>query len=102
LDVRKPTEFLAQHVEGAQNFPLDYISGNMNRLNRAETYYLYCLGGYRSMITASILKSRGFHQVIDIQKGWNEIEASNTPITAHVCPTSMSQEMIDRAVAEVV
>lgn len=102
LDVRKPTEFLSQHVENAQNFPLDYINSNMNKLDPNKTYYLHCLGGYRSMITASILKSRGIHNLVDIQKGWRAIEAAGIPITEHVCPTTMSQEMIDQAIAEVV
>lgn len=101
LDVRKPTEFLTQHVEGATNFPLDYINRNMSRLDPQQLYYLHCLGGYRSMITASILKSRGYHQLIDIREGWRAIEQSDIPITGHVCPTTMSQETIDQAVEEV-
>ena len=102
LDVRKPTEFLSQHVESAQNFPLDYINSNMKRLSKDETYYMHCRSGYRSMIFASILKSRGFHKVVDIKKGWVAIEEAGIPITEHVCPTTMSQEMIDKAVAEVI
>lgn len=101
LDVRKPTEYLTQHVEGAKNFPLDYINSQMNRLDPKETYHIHCLGGYRSMITASILKSRGFHNLVDIQKGWRALEVSGVPITNHVCPTTMSQEMVDQAMAEV-
>ena len=99
LDVRRPTEFLAQHVEDATNFPLDYINHNMDRLDRNQTYYLYCLGGYRSMITASILKARGFHKLVDIEKGWRAIEASTIPKTDYVCPTILDQEVIDEAVA---
>ena len=99
LDVRKPTEFLTQHVVDATNFPLDYINHNMNKLSRGTTYYLHCLGGYRSVITASILKARGFHHLVDIQKGWRAIEASSIPKTDHVCPSTMSQELIDGAVA---
>lgn len=102
IDVRKPTEFLAQHVVGAVNFPLDYVNKNMDRLDRNTNYHLHCLGGYRSMIMASILKSRGFHQVVDIQKGWRAIEPSAVPTTDYVCPTSLTQEVIDQAVTEVV
>ena len=101
LDVRKPTEYLTQHVVGADNFPLDYINRNMDRLDRQQKYYLHCRSGYRSMVAASILKARGFHQLADVHQGWKAIEKSELPITAHVCPTTMSQEMIDQAVAEV-
>ena len=101
LDVRKPTEFLSQHVIGATNFPLDYINKNMDRLDRNETYYLHCLGGYRSMITASILQARGYRNLIDVKEGWKAIEESAVPKTEHVCPTKMAQEVIDEAVAAV-
>ena len=101
LDVRKPTEYITQHVVGAQNFPLDYINKNMARIQRNNTYYLHCLGGFRSMITASILKSRGFNNVIDIQGGWRTIEESSTPLTEYACPTTIPQEEIDKAIEAV-
>ena len=101
LDVRKPTEFLSQHIEGAKNFPLDYINQNMNRLDRKATYVLHCLGGYRSMISASILRARGFQHLIDIQKGWRAIEQSDIPKTNYLCPSNLSQEDIDQAVSAV-
>lgn len=101
LDVRKPSEYLSHHVLNASNFPLDYINKNMDRLDRNETYYLHCLGGYRSMITASILRSRGFKHLIDIQKGWRAIEESEIPKSEYVCPTTLPQEVIDEAVKSV-
>lgn len=102
IDVRKPTEYLSQHIVGATNFPLDYINTNMNRLDRSAKYYIHCLGGYRSLITASILQARGYRNLVDIQNGWHAIEESEVPKTDHVCPTTMSQEVIDAAVAAVV
>jgi len=102
LDVRKPTEYISQHVVGAENFPLDYVNKNMARLNGDETYYLHCKGGYRSMITSSILKSRGFDNLIDIQGGWNAIEENeNVPKTDYVCPTTISQDELDAAIEAV-
>ena len=101
LDVRKPTEFLAQHVEGARNFPLDYINTNMNRINKKDTYFLHCKGGYRSMITASILKARGFENIIDVKGGWDVIEESDVQKTDYVCPTTIEQEVLDEAIAAV-
>ncbi|MDX1684584.1 MAG: MBL fold metallo-hydrolase [Saprospiraceae bacterium] len=102
LDVRKPTEYLSQHIKGAINFPLDYINSNMDRLEKDKKYFLHCLGGYRSMITASILKSRGYHDLVDIKEGWEAIEPSDIEKTEYVCPTTMDQEAIDKAVEAVV
>lgn len=102
LDVRKPTEYLSQHIIGATNFPLDYINTNMSKLDPHQTYYLQCLGGYRSMIMASILKARGFQNIVDITGGWRAVEVANIPKTEYACPTSIPQEVIDQAVAEVI
>lgn len=102
LDVRKPTEFLSQHVIGATNFPLDYINRNFNRLSHNETYYLHCQGGYRSMITVSILKSRGYHNIVDVRQGWKAIEQTTVPKTEYICPTTLEQEVLDEAVTAVV
>jgi hydroxyacylglutathione hydrolase len=101
FDVRKPTEFLSHHIEGAQNFPLDYINKNMSQLNRTQTYYLHCLGGYRSMITASILKARGFNNIVDVTNGWHDIENADITLSDYVCPSTMEQEVIDAAIEAV-
>ncbi|RMG86680.1 MAG: MBL fold metallo-hydrolase [Bacteroidetes bacterium] len=101
LDVRRPTEFLAQHLIGAINFPLDYINQNMHKLNRYDTYYLHCAGGYRSMIAASILRARGFENLVDIAGGWKAIEQTDAPKTDYVCPTTIPQEQVDEVIAAV-
>ncbi len=89
LDVRKRSEFQAEHVDAAQNFALDYISENMNELDQDTQYHIHCAGGYRSMIAASILKSRGFHNVIDIAGGFKAIAETDIPKTDYVCPTTL-------------
>jgi rhodanese-related sulfurtransferase len=102
LDARKPTEFLAHHIEGATNFPLDYINKNMRMLSKDSTYYIHCAGGYRSMIMASILQARGIRNIIDVQKGFKGIEENaQIPLTDYKCPTSMTQEELDELVASV-
>ena len=83
LDVRKESEYNAQHIKGAQNFPLDFINKNMSEIDRDTKYYLHCAGGYRSMITASILKSRGFEQVVNIQGGFKELVETDLPLTEY-------------------
>jgi glyoxylase-like metal-dependent hydrolase (beta-lactamase superfamily II)/rhodanese-related sulfurtransferase len=102
LDVRKPSEFLSHHMVDAQNFPLDYINSNMDRVTRDKRYFMHCRSGYRSMVAASILKARGFDKVVDIAGGWQDMEKSSIPKTEYVCPTTLSQEVIDNAVKEVV
>ncbi len=78
LDVRKESEYYTEHVLGAQNFPLDFINQNMNEVDREKSYYLHCQGGYRSVIAASILRSRGFENLINIKGGYEAL--TETPV----------------------
>ncbi len=89
LDVRKASEYEAQHLDGAINFPLDFINRNMNRLSPRKTYYLHCQGGYRSMITASILKARGFSKIVNIQGGFDALMETSLPRTEYHEPQTM-------------
>ena len=88
LDVRKPSEYEAEHVDKAQSFPLDYISKNMEDIDQDKAYHIHCAGGYRSMIAASILKSRGFHDIVDVKGGMKEIAKTGIPKTEFVCTSS--------------
>jgi hydroxyacylglutathione hydrolase len=83
LDVRKASEYNAQHVLGAQNFPLDFINQNMSEVDRNKRYFMHCAGGYRSMITASILKSRGFEEVVNIKGGYKALVETDVPMTEY-------------------
>jgi len=74
LDVRKASEYNAEHVEGAQNIPLDYINENMGSIDNNKTYLVHCAGGYRSMIFISILKARGYDNLIDIKGGLKDLK----------------------------
>ena len=88
LDVRKPGEYEAEHVDGAKTFPLDYISDNMDKIDEDTEYHIHCAGGYRSMIAASILKSRGFHNIVDVAGGFKAIAETDIPRTDFVCPNT--------------
>ena len=68
LDVRKPGEYEAEHIEKAKNTPLDFMNDEMHRIDKDKKYFIHCAGGYRSMIFASILKSRGYDHVIDVAR----------------------------------
>ena len=72
-DVRKITEFEERHIKEAENIPLAQISELMTEFDKEETNYIHCAGGYRSMVASSILKSRGYDNVVDIQGGFGAI-----------------------------
>ena len=89
LDVRKDGEYQSSHLENAQHFSLDLINENMNDVSKDKTYYVHCAGGYRSVIAASILKARGFNNLIDIAGGFGAIQKTDLPITDFVCPSTL-------------
>lgn len=88
LDVRKPSEWEGAHIESGRNFPLDFISSNMHKVDQGTTYYLHCRSGYRSTIAASILRARGFEQLVNVIGTFEEIEASAIPTSDFVCPST--------------
>ncbi|WP_298223928.1 MBL fold metallo-hydrolase [Flavobacterium sp.] len=89
VDARKPGEFEAEHVEYALNIPLDTINANFSMVPKNEDFYLHCAGGYRSVIMASILKSRGFHNFINVEKGIAGIRKTDVKLTHFVCPSTL-------------
>ena len=89
LDVRKESEYQAQHFAGSTNFPLDFINKNMHKLDKAHQYYLHCQGGYRSLIAVTILKARGFQKLVNIQGGFDAIKAAGMPVSQYKEPTTM-------------
>lgn len=76
LDVRKETEYNQEHIKDAENVPLDYINENMSSIQKDKTYYVHCAGGYRSMIFISILKARGYDNLINIKDGFKALKES--------------------------
>lgn len=89
VDVRKPGEFQSEHVEDAESKPLDYINQQMDQWNDDDTKYVHCAGGYRSVIAASILKSRGIHDIVDIKGGYGAIKNTDIKVTDYVCPSEL-------------
>ncbi|KAA0989850.1 MBL fold metallo-hydrolase [Dyadobacter aurulentus] len=80
IDVRKPDEFASGHIEGAKNLPLDYINDLMEEFPKDKNLYIHCAGGYRSMVAASILKSRGIQGVINIEGGFGAVSKTEVPV----------------------
>ena len=89
LDVRNNGEYEASHLEDVQHFALDFINQNMNQIDSAKTYHIHCAGGYRSVIAASILKARGFNNLVDVDGGFAAIKETNLPVTDFVCPSTL-------------
>ena len=92
IDVRKQSEYEAEHVEGAINRPLAYISEWIKDINPEKHFYLHCAGGYRSMIAASILQARGFRNFTEVAGGFNAISKTNVPVTDFVCQSKLMKQ----------
>lgn len=89
VDVRKPGEYQSEHVQGALNLPLDYINEHLAEFKKDQPLYLHCAGGYRSVIAASILKSRGWDNIVNIEGGFDAIKKTDVPRTDYVCPSTL-------------
>ena len=85
IDVRKESEYDAEHVENAYRRPLADINDWANALNNDEHFFIHCAGGYRSMIAASILNSRGIRNFTEIEGGFNKIKETSVPKSNFVC-----------------
>jgi len=90
FDVRKPSEFEAEHVEGAASAPLDFLNDYMHEFPGDKKFYLHCASGYRSVIAASMLKARGLHNLADVAGGMNDIKETKIPLTKYVCPSTLT------------
>ncbi|RNI29314.1 MBL fold metallo-hydrolase [Rufibacter latericius] len=89
IDVRKPSEYSAEHVEGALNVPLSALNEHLPEIPKEGTVYLHCAGGYRSMVAASILKARGYNNLVDVAGGFKALAETDVPRTSFVCPSTL-------------
>jgi glyoxylase-like metal-dependent hydrolase (beta-lactamase superfamily II)/rhodanese-related sulfurtransferase len=89
IDARKPAEYTAEHIVKAKNIPLDYINEQLDEVPKDEKFFIHCAGGYRSVIMASILKARGYHNMINVEKGMGGIRTTDVPLTAYICPSTL-------------
>lgn len=86
VDARKPGEYSAEHIPGAINIALDSVNNQLGSIPNAP-FYLHCAGGYRSVIMGSILKSRGVHNFINVEKGISGIRTTDIRLSNFVCPS---------------
>ncbi|MDH5366555.1 MAG: MBL fold metallo-hydrolase [Cyclobacteriaceae bacterium] len=90
LDVRKVGEHQSEHVIDAENVPLDYINEQINKIQKDKKYYIHCKSGYRSMVAASILKSRNYHNVVNVDGGFDDIlKEDSIAKSAYICPSKL-------------
>jgi rhodanese-related sulfurtransferase len=89
VDIRKESEYAAEHVEEAYSRPLADINNWTKEINPTEHFYLHCAGGYRSMMAASILLARGYRNFTEIEGGFKAIADTTIPKTDFVCQSKV-------------
>ncbi len=89
LDIRKQTEYTAEHIEDAYNRPLANINDWIKDIDPNEHFFMHCAGGYRSMIAASILQSRGYRNFTEVEGGFKAISKTKLPRTDFVCQSKV-------------
>jgi glyoxylase-like metal-dependent hydrolase (beta-lactamase superfamily II)/rhodanese-related sulfurtransferase len=74
VDVRRKPEFDEEHISGVIHLPLEYVHEQFGKLDPEQTYYVYCAGGYRSMIFISLLQSKGYHKLVNVEGGFQTLK----------------------------
>jgi glyoxylase-like metal-dependent hydrolase (beta-lactamase superfamily II)/rhodanese-related sulfurtransferase len=90
LDVRKASEFESEHLVNAVNAPLDFINDSMAKISHGNPYYVHCASGYRSMTFISVLQSRGYRNLININGGFKALkDCGQFAITDYKAPLTL-------------
>ena len=89
IDVRKESEYEAEHVEDAYSKPLAYINDWTKDIDPNQHFFMHCAGGYRSMIAASILQARGYRNFTEVDGGFGAISKTAVPRTDFVCQSKV-------------
>jgi hydroxyacylglutathione hydrolase len=82
IDVRAPREREQKHIAGSLSLPLNRLMENITTLPKSRPLIVYCAGGYRSSIAASLLQGSGFETVSEIAGGITAWEAAKLPVVA--------------------
>jgi hydroxyacylglutathione hydrolase len=80
IDVRTPREHDQRSIDGSLSIPLNHLSERMPELSKSRPLMVYCAGGYRSSIAASLLQQQGFDRVTEIAGGmaaWDAAKLSH-------------------------
>jgi glyoxylase-like metal-dependent hydrolase (beta-lactamase superfamily II)/rhodanese-related sulfurtransferase len=87
IDVRAPRERDQKYIAGSLGIPLNHLVEKLETLPKGRPLLVYCAGGYRSSIAASLLERNGFDHVCEIAGGMAGWEAANLPVQT---PQSLS------------
>ncbi|MGB9416493.1 MAG: MBL fold metallo-hydrolase [Acidobacteriaceae bacterium] len=79
VDVRAPREREQKHIAGSLALPLNRLADSLQTLPKDRPLLVYCAGGYRSSIAASLLERSGFNSVAEIAGGFAAWEAAKLP-----------------------
>jgi hydroxyacylglutathione hydrolase len=88
IDVRTPREREQKHIDGSLSVPLNRLADHLPSLPKDRPLLVYCAGGYRSSVAASMLQRSGFHSVAEIAGGFAAWEAANLPVVAPAAEAS--------------
>jgi rhodanese-related sulfurtransferase len=80
IDVRNDGEVASGTVKDAITIPLSRLQEQLNSLDKNVHYYVYCAGGYRSMISSSILEKNGFSNLTNVEGGMGAIKKTSAKI----------------------
>jgi hydroxyacylglutathione hydrolase len=80
VDIRTPAERNAKSIAGSISLPLTQLLDRLGELPKDRPLLLYCAGGYRSSIAASMLASRGFANVSEMAGGIAAWETAHLPL----------------------
>ena len=80
IDIRTKNEWEAGHIEKSINIPLNHLNENIKELIESDNLIVYCQGGYRSIIAASLLEREGRFNVFDLAGGYQAWVASKRPV----------------------
>lgn len=80
IDVRSTQEWTDKHIDGAMHFPLNKLNEQVKQIPTGRKLILHCLGGYRSMIAASILEANGYEDLTDLVGGINAWTDASLPV----------------------
>ncbi|GAB5465734.1 MAG: MBL fold metallo-hydrolase [Candidatus Kapaibacteriales bacterium] len=89
VDIRKESEYAAEHIDEAYSRPLADINNWIKDINPQEHFYMHCAGGYRSMIASSILQSRGYRNFTEIEGGFDAVANTTIPKTDFMCQSKV-------------
>ena len=80
VDVRTPREYETKHIDGSLGIPLNHLAERLAELPAGRPLIVYCAGGYRSSIAASLVRKHGFERTSELAGGIAAWESAGLPV----------------------